>query len=188
MSAVPESVRFNYQDLLQTPDDGRRYEVAEGDLLVSPAPNPRHQRVLFELAQLLAAHVRRLALGTVYVAPVDVKFSDESVVEPDIVYLSNAKADGVLEKFIAVPPDLAVEVLSESSRARDFGEKMKLYARNGVPHYWIVDPDARRLWEYTLSGGAYGQARELDDAATFEPALFPGLAISLSEVFGPPRK
>lgn len=183
MSAIPQEVRFNYQDLLQIPDDGRRYEVVEGDLFVSPSPRGKHQLIVSRLVRFLEDHVSTRRLGRVYAAPADVKFSEESVVEPDIVYVSKEKSRNVYETFIDVVPDLIVEVLSEGTRQRDFGEKMKLYARHGVSHYWIADPEARRMWVYELASGKYSTGRELDSEATFEPPLFPGLALRLAEVF-----
>ena len=125
-SADRSQVRFNYEDLLQMPEDGRRYEVIEGDLIVSPSPNYGHQFVVSNLLILLGSHVRSGVGGVVLAAPFDVKFDFESVVEPDLLYFRKDRTPKQSAKFASVAPELAVEVLSPSSHERDLGAKKKL--------------------------------------------------------------
>jgi len=184
VSAIPKEVRFNWNDLQEMPDDGKRYEVIDGDLYVSPSPFPWHQRTAGALFGAINLHVRKHKLGRTFIAPLDVKFGFEDVVEPDVVYFSRERLPDLPNSVIEIPPDLAVEVLSKSSRSRDLGPKMKLFARFSVPHYWVADPDAQKLTAYRLSGGGvYAIEAELTVAEVFKPSLFPGLEISLAEVF-----
>ena len=184
MSAIPKEVRFNWNDLQEMPDDGKRYEIIDGDLFVSPSPFPWHQQAVLRLARFLDEHVCEQSLGRVFPAPLDVKFGFEDVVEPDVVYFSRERLPDLPNSVIEIPPDLAIEVLSKSSRSRDMGPKMKLFARFRVGHYWVVDPDAQRLTAYRLSDqGVYAVEAELAVAGVFRPSLFPGLEISLAEVF-----
>jgi len=168
------------------PEDGRRYEVIEGDLIVSPSPNYGHQFVVSKLLRLLGAHVDAEIGGTVLCAPFDVKFEYDSVVEPDLLYFRAGHTLKESTKFASVAPDLAVEVLSPSSHERDLGAKKKLFAKHGVPHYWAIDPDARTLTEFELSGELYRVAAERSETESFEPSLFPGLRIAVSALFPPP--
>jgi Uma2 family endonuclease len=138
------AVRFTYQDYLNLPED-RRYEILDGDLLMSPSPTERHQRLLLELALILTTFVKKHQLGRVYVAPFDVVLSETDVVQPDILFVSADRASIVGEKAVRGAPDLVVEVLSPATAERDRTVKAKLYARAGVRELWLVDPDSQTL-------------------------------------------
>jgi len=155
-------VVLTYRDYVALPEDGRRYELHEGDLSVTPAPGTRHQRVVGELFGLLREHVRARGLGEVFVSPVDCILSDTTVVEPDVVYLDPTRAGLVSERGIEGPPTLAVEVLSPSTAETDHSAKLHIYARYGVPFYWIVDPTAGSVTAYALTGSAYRVAGRLE--------------------------
>src|SRR5437867_2914846 len=149
-SAARSQIRFNYDDLLQMPEDGRRYEVIEGELIVSPSPIYDHQYVVAKLVRMLGNHVESGMNGTVLAAPFDVKFDYESVVEPDLLHFRPGNVPRRSAKFASSAPDLAVEVLSPSSHERDLGAKKKLFAKHGVPHSWVIDPEARSLTAFEL--------------------------------------
>jgi Uma2 family endonuclease len=88
----PETLtNFTYQDLLEMPDDGRHYEILDGELIVNAAPIPRHQRIVFRIASILDSYVRPRKRGEVFISPIDVVFSQEWVVEPDVIYISRER-------------------------------------------------------------------------------------------------
>lgn len=147
--------RFTYSDLQTTPDDGKRYEILEGDMLVSPSPKPRHQEVVTKLVLFLGA-LQRSGSGKVYAAPLDVYIDEHTVLEPDVLFVKSDRLGIVLDRYVAGPPDLVIEVLSESSRDADFGRKLRTYARFGVPEYWVADPDERTAQVFRLKDGTYG--------------------------------
>ena len=120
--------RLNYEDYCLLPNNGKRYEIIDGELYVTPSPLARHQIVLANLLYYLIDFVKKQDLGTVYPAAFDVVFSAYDVVEPDILYVSKARASVVTEKNIQGAPDLVVEVLSESTAQIDRTTKLKLYA------------------------------------------------------------
>src|SRR5439155_6092350 len=126
-------------------DDGRRYEIHDGELSVTPAPNPRHQRLVGAIYRILFAHVRSRGLGEVLLSPIDVILSDIAIVQPDVVYLERSRAGAVSSRGIEGTPTLAVEILSLWTVAIDRQRKHQLYARYGVPFYWIVDAEARSV-------------------------------------------
>lgn len=107
----------------------------------------------------------------------------ETGVQPDLVYVAQARAGIISERGIEGAPDLVVEVLSPSTRARDLGIKLRRYARAGIPHYWVVDPLARTLVAHERHAGAYMAAAPLEGSATFRPTLFPGLEIPLDPLW-----
>jgi Uma2 family endonuclease len=148
-------VVLNYKDYEALPNDGRRYEIHEGDLSVTPAPGTRHQEVSGNLFVALYTHVKARGLGKVFAAPTDVILSDITIVQPDLVYVASDRLGAVSSRGIEGAPTLVVEILSPSTIEIDRHTKLQLYARYGVPYYWIVDPEARLIEAYRLEAGSY---------------------------------
>jgi Uma2 family endonuclease len=179
--------KMTYQDLLRLPEDRLRHELIEGEHIVSPSPTMRHQDVAFNLAFAIASFIRPRALGKVFMAPLDVLFSQLDVVEPDVLYVSKDNAHRLQERYVEGAPDLAVEVLSPSSARIDRVEKLHLYEKHGVREYWLVDPAADTLEVYRLTaGGRLALEVTLAYAAgdVLETPLLAGLRIESSEIFG----
>ena len=176
-------VILTYADLAALPDDGKRYELHEGEISVSPSPRTRHQRAVAKLHLILANHVDRRGIGEIFVPPIDVILSNITVLVPDLVYVDTSRAGIVSERAIEGAPTLAIEVLSRSTTAKDVGVKLQLYARYGVPHYWIVDADARVIETRQLVDGAYvlGPRLEGDAPVTLPP--FPDLVLDPADVW-----
>lgn len=172
-----------YEQYAQMPDDGRRYEILEGMLQMTPSPTTRHQRVSRKLVLILQNHVEEHDLGEVFDAPLDVVLSSTCVLQPDLVYISHAREQIINEKNIAGAPDLVVEIVSPATASMDRVTKAQLYARYGVLYYWVVDPDQRVVEEFRLERGIYMPVRQWEGGDRFAPELFPGLEIELSGVF-----
>jgi Uma2 family endonuclease len=139
-------------DLAEMPDDGHRYELLEGALIVSPSPKLRHQRCVRSMLVLL--HAARSPEHEVVVSPFDVRLSRTTVLQPDV--LVARKAD-LTPDLLAGAPVLAVEVLSPSTRLIDLGSKRLAYEEAGVPAYWLVDPEEPSLTVLHLEDGRYVQ-------------------------------
>jgi Uma2 family endonuclease len=154
MDRMPARVVLTYRDYEALPADGRRYELHEGELLVTAAPGLPHQRLVGDLFVLLRQHVQAHRLGEVFVSPVDCILSDTTVVQPDVMYLEAAQSSIATARGIEGAPTLAVEIVSPSTARIDRGAKLQLYARHGMKYYWIVDPDARSIEAYVLVEGA----------------------------------
>lgn len=150
MHALPASEALTVNDLESMPDDGHRYELVDGVLLVSPAPVPRHQVVALGVYRLL--HAARPLGVVVLAAPVDVVLSETTVLQPDVVV---ARRDAVGARHVEGPPLLVVEVLSRRTSKTDRGTKRLAYEEAGVPAYWLVDPDALTLTVLHLDRGRY---------------------------------
>ena len=139
------SAGWTVEQLATLPDDGKRYEIIDGELYVTPAPALRHQYAVTQLLGRLFNYLNTHRVGVVVGAPTDVEFEPRTVVEPDVL---------VMPLVSGRPPEsfaetgrllLAVEVLSPGTAARDRGVKRELYQRQNVPEYWIVDLDARLI-------------------------------------------
>jgi Uma2 family endonuclease len=144
---------LTYNDLLQTPDDNKRYEIIGGELHVTAASTPDHQRYSRRLVTWLAEHVEPRRLGKGFSAPFDVVPDDHDVVQPNIVFISTPRRSILGPKRITGSPDLLIEFLSESTRIRDVVLKAELYARSNAPEYWIVDPWSPDVRVYNLQLG-----------------------------------
>lgn len=174
---------LTYEDYLKMPDDRTRKQIIGGDLYVTAAPSPLHQRVVVELTSILHAHAREHGLGTILVAPVDLVLSQVDVVQPDILFVAEANRHIIGAAAVQGVPDLVIEVLSPSTLKIDRDRKMDLYARAGIPEYWIVDPDSRAAELYRLAQGAYRLERCVPDDDVIRSTLFPGLAVGLHNIW-----
>lgn len=169
---------LTYRDYEALPADGRRYELHDGELSVTPAPGTRHQRVSSALFSLLKAHVDTRRLGEVLYAPVDVILADTTIVQPDLVYLDPTRAHLVSDRGIEGPPTLAIEILSPSTTRIDRRIKTDLYRRYGVPYYWIVDADARTVEAYGLAEGRYALLARISGSGPVSLPPFPDLVFA----------
>jgi len=176
---------LTYEDYCAMPEDGRRYQLIEGDLDVIPAPSTTHQRVSQNLELILAYHIRGHRLGAIFHAPIDVLLAPDTVVQPDVVFVSRERRSVVTERGIEGPPDLVVEILSPKTRRLDRTTKMRVYARFGVRECWLIDPEAQSFEVFRLSGGAYVLAQAASGSETASSDLFPGLTLSLEAIFAP---
>lgn len=172
---------LTYADLAAFPDDGLRRELIHGELIVTPSPLVRHQRLVGFLFLRLAGHVERHGGGEVLLAPMDVLLSDDSVVEPDLFFVPEASSEIITRANIQGVPALVIEVLSNSRVDRV--RKRDLYAEFGVPEYWIVDPDADRVEVYRLSEAGYGKPEILEAGDTLTTAAIPDFSLDVWAVF-----
>ena len=168
--------RLTYQDYAALPSDGRRYEILDGELYVSAAPNRTHQYVLVELLTTLHSHVKANGLGEVYVAPFDVILADTTIVQPDIIFVANDRLAIFSDRGAESAPTLVIEILSPSTGHVDRGRKLQLYARYGVLYYWIVDPEQRVIEVYRLAAGAYGASERFGGEGLADLPPFDGLS------------
>ena len=156
---------ITWQDVQQMPDDGNRYEAIEGDLYVTPAPTFRHQRVSWRLGKALDRLLEEPGHGVVVQAPFGVEFpATGEGVQPDFLFVSEARRGIISNASISGAPDLVVEILSPSTAGRDRGLKLRLYERQGVREYWIVDPD-----ENVVDVWRFGDDPECERFATTLP-------------------
>ena len=174
---APTATKMTYEDLLLLPDDGMRHELIDGEHFVSPSPIEIHQLISGRLYLAIASHLAKHGGGVVFYAPFDVIFSPGDVVQPDLLFISDARRSIRTGKNVKVAPDLLVEVLSEVNRRHDEVRKRDLYLRNGVTEYWIVDPEIQLVKIYRG-----GKKIEMTEGALTTP-LLPGLTIDLADLF-----
>lgn len=163
MTVLPRDHPWTVADLAALPDDGLRYELVDGTLLVSPAPSKLHQRAVGNLYVLLrAACPPQLE---VFLAPTDYQPTSTRSLQPDLLVV---RRDDPGPAAVTTPLALAVEVLSPSSRSVDLVLKRELYQQAGVGAYWIVDPEVPSVTGWRLVDGRYGEARTATGDETWE--------------------
>jgi Uma2 family endonuclease len=165
---------YRQSDYLALPDEPR-CELLYGRLLVMPSPTVRHQRVVTRLLRVVLDFADRDG-GHALVSPLDVSLADHSIVQPDVIYVSNARAS-ILRSRVEGAPDLVIEVLSPGTARRDLGEKLRLYAESGIIEYWIVDP-GHETFEF-LENGADGFRLLIPEGGRYRSAAIAGLELDL---------
>jgi Uma2 family endonuclease len=179
----PPQGSWTYEDYASLPDDGRRYEIVNGVLVMAPAPTPEHQDIVGEIYVALRAYVKLAGLGRVFMGPLDVQLSPENTFQPDLVVLLNAHLERVAEKKISGAPDLAIEIASPSTAAYDRLTKYQTYAQAGIPEYWIVKHTRRTVEVLVLEHSEYRSLGVFSGQQTLPSRVVPGLSVMVEQFF-----
>ena len=156
---------------------------------MTASPATRHQRILLNLSYLLQSHLETHPTGEIFFAPFDVLLSEFNVFVPDLIYLSRERSYLLTSKNLRGAPDLAVEILSPSTRARDMRLKRDVYARTGVLEYWVIDPDGDTVTVHGVASSSpstFAAPVRYDRLATLTTSLLPGLSLPLERVLPQP--
>jgi Uma2 family endonuclease len=182
MALTKPAGTWTYEDLFSLPEDGKRYEIIEGELYEMPSPASAHALTVINLIAALLPIVARLG-GQLLTAPIDVFFAGANPVQPDILVMLPGGPARIVTRGVEGPPDLLIEVLSPSIRGHDLLTKRSLYARAGVREYWIVDPEARNIEILTLDRDALHSVQTASgDETPVSPLLGP-LPIAADDLF-----
>jgi Uma2 family endonuclease len=187
-AASPSSKRYSWDDFLALDDDDRR-ELIDGELVEVEVTNGSHEYIVALLIFFIGGWAHTGRRGHVLGSGYKVRIDDRRGVMPDVQFFrASNRAYGQYEGLAHGRPDLAVEVISPSSRRYDRVKKLGWYARIGVPEYWIVDADARTVERLVLSRGRYVVDGSAEGDATFAPKTLAGLAIPRAELWAFPGK
>ena len=170
--------RVSFADLERWPEDGRRYELYDGEVYEVPSPLPLHQIASARLHLALTDYVREHG-GIVLYAPLDIVLTEYDVVQPDLLLFTRDR-EGLIDprKVTRHAPDLAIEILSPSTAGNDRGRKMQLLARHGVREFWLVDPQAVTIEVYWLSGNQFALASTAAGDQPVQSPLLPELSLA----------
>ncbi len=175
---------LTWDDIRDWPyDPARRFELVDGELIVSPSPVSGHQICIARLVSILVQHVEGGRLGTVIPGPMDVVLGPETVFQPDILFIADARSRIIERTHIAGPPDLCVEVISEGNRTHDTVVKFHDYAKFGVAEYWLLDQRDGENSSWREVDGCYeliGRARAGQRLPSF---ILPDLHLDPTRVF-----
>jgi Uma2 family endonuclease len=177
VTTLPRGRPLTRADLEQVPDDGHRYELIDGSLVVTPAPRPLHQVVSGNLFLLLRAGCPS-GLAVLF-APLDVALAEDTVLQPDLLV---ARRSDFTERDLPVAPLLAVEVLSPSTRLIDLSLKRARYQAAGCPSYWVVDPDEPSLVAWELQRHEYVERAHVSGDQTLRAEAPFAVSVTPSEL------
>lgn len=186
--AVRAKKVWTYDDLLRMPEpkDGKRYEILDGELVVSPAPSLRHQYVSVQVIRALMREIQDARRGLVFHAPLDVILSRTRVVIPDHVAVRADRFHILQPRGVFGAPDLVVEILSPSNRRYDRNRKRRIYASSEIPEYWIIDPDANTLDQLVLGERDYVLDGVYEPGDRLRSAVL-DFEVEVAELFGSDR-
>jgi len=184
---VKKKKHWTYEDYFAL-DDGNRYEVFEGELIMTPAPRTFHQRLSHRLDNLLSTFVQNNKLGVVFYSPTDVVFGEDIVLQPDLLFILKERLDIIGEKAILEAPDLVIEILSESTAQIDTVRKKRIYAEYGVREYWIVDPDDHSIEVFENKDGHFFSFSYAHQKGKVQSKILDGFTVEIEHFFKPISK
>ncbi|MBI4861726.1 MAG: Uma2 family endonuclease [Candidatus Riflebacteria bacterium] len=182
----PLRAHITWKEYQQLPDDGIRYEVLEGEIVMTPAPEPKHQTASVNLLFEMESWRRDGGgggEGMFFTAPVDVILAFDTIVQPDLVYIRGERAKTLVKKQIHGAPDLVVEIFRKARAERDRITKLQIYQRFSIQEYWLVDLDARSVTILTLSEDGYEVFASGTGDTKLGSKVLSGFEITPAEVF-----
>lgn len=179
----PEQGAWTYDEYAALPDDGHRYEIVNGVLIMAPAPSPEHQDIVGMIFHYLLVHIKFAGLGRVFQAPIDVELSPKNIFQPDVVVILNEHLDQIQAKRIVGAPDLAVEVVSPSTALYDRLAKYDKYAQAGIQEYWIVSTEVKTVQVLALEHGAYRSLGIFRGEQMLPSRIAPDLPVGVERFF-----
>ena len=174
---------WTYNDYVAFTDDGECYEIVNGVLVKAPVPDIPHQDALLRFGSYLLAHVEFVGLGKVVIAPADVVLSPNNVYQPDVFVVLKAHLDKVQEKRVVGPPDLVIELASPSTALYDRLTKYDIYARFGVPEYWIAKAASRTIEVLVPEEGKYRSLGVFHGQDRLPSRIVPELPVAVDQFF-----
>jgi len=181
---VNPHIKFTYDHYAALPDDGRRYELWDGDLVLPPSSTHRHQDLIGNLYFALRGYLATIPTGAAVLSPFDVRFSDVDVVQPDLLFVSDKRRSILTSQYCNGAPDIVVQILS-SDEKRDRDIKRNIYSRFGVPEYWIVDPKTRTIDVLRDPERGYQLVRRYEAGESLQSPTLPGFSAPLDKIFAP---
>jgi Uma2 family endonuclease len=181
-ATIDRSKEWTVTDYLQLEESNLPCELINGELFMSPAPNPHHQRILRRLFRLLDRVTKE---DEVFIAPIDLFISSQNVFQPDLAYVSENNKDFITNRGIEGPPEIIIEIISPSNVYTDRNQKKKSYLAFGVKEYWIVDPANKTIEIYTPETGLDSPMLYLAEEGQVSSKVLPNLTFNVSEIFNP---
>ncbi len=180
--AKEKRLNINYYKILP---EGAPYQLIEGELVMTPTPNPRHQIILGRIFRHLSDFADKKTKGFVILSPIDLYLDNENAFQPDIVFISKDRNNIIKEDGIYGPPDLVIEILSPSTAGYDLKEKFRVYERSGVKEYWIVDPETKPVEIYSNIEGRFSLSAKAEEKGEVRSLLLEGFELDIDEIFRP---
>ncbi len=174
------AAKLTYADYRRLPDDGQRYEILDGQVVVSPSAGSSHQGIQAALSSHLFRRIQERRRGRVF-SDLDCELAPHDIVRPDLLVVLPAHQGRITETHVVGTPDLVVEILSPGNAARDRSSKKRRYEAAGTPELWLVDGKKRTVTQFVHDGKHFGPAAV--HTSTIRLAILPEVEIPLAEVW-----
>lgn len=175
--------KLTWDDIKDWPEYHGRTEIVDGELVMSPLPSNRHQRICLRLGKAILPFVEQHDLGEFFPISLHVILAEHVHYEPDLCFVSKGRLHIAGEEIVQGPPDLVIEVISESNRTHDTVVKFRDYARYGVREYWIVDPREEHIRVWFLEGEKYTSLGTFGRGDKVISRVLAGLEFDPSQIF-----
>lgn len=183
VSYLAKRKNYTYHDYLNLPEDGKRYEVINGELVMVEAPNTIHQNIIIKIIYEIEDFLRQQKIGKIFCSPTDIKFNDTNVVQPDILFISKERLNIITENNINGAPNLIMEILSPGTAYYDLIGKKELYEQFGVKEYWIVDPRKQRVDVYQNVKQQFELDQRIELEGIVTSVVIKGFEINYENIF-----
>jgi Uma2 family endonuclease len=178
---INTETKLTYEDYVLFPEDGKIHEIIDGEHCMTPAPETYHQTLSRRIQFQLYRQIEERGRGFVFDAPTDVQLSEIDIVQPDLLVILAARKSIISPTKVIGPPDLVIEILSESTGRKDRELKRDLYQKAKVPEYWLVDPKGQQITVLRLKRGSYETVGSFHDEVRYDAVE--GVAVDLSKVW-----
>lgn len=175
--------KMTVKEFYELPEGPPYFQLIDGDLYMSPSPRRYNQQISMFLSGVLYTFIEEHDLGELYAAPSDVVFADQTVLNPDLYFVSRERAHILTEQGAHGAPDLVIEILSPSTAKLDVGRKREIYAESGVREMWVIVPETRTLEIYRFAEDREQPASVLSVGETLTSHVLPGLSLAIASVF-----
>ena len=165
-------------------EEGAPFQLISYDLIMSPSPFALHQQTLFALSEIIVLYnIKQGRKGQWMYAPMDVRFDEGNILQPDIFYIAAERKNEIIKDRIEGAPDLIIEILSPSNAYYDLRQKKDIYEQYGVKEYIIIDPIQQNADLYALKDGVYELKQKAKQKQALNSSLLPGLSFNLVDIF-----
>jgi len=172
---------YTYEDYAALPE-GAPYQLIGGKLVMTPSPTASHQYISVRIGKRLIDFVEEMGLGIVLFAPLDVYLEEKETYQPDIIYIAKERLF-IIEERVNGAPDLVMEILSPSTAYYDLRKKARVYARQGVKEYWIVDPEESSIEIYSNQGDTFELKQKAEGEGKVNSSLLAGFEVEIKDIF-----
>ena len=180
---IAEKKKYTDEDYMML-EEGAPFQLINYDLIMSPSPTSFHQGIALQLILTISEHLKGINnQGYLAFAPLDVKFDEGNVLQPDIIYVSAKRKNELVKDRIEGAPDLIIEILSPSNAIYDLRQKKDLYQKYGVKEYIIIDPVSKNADLYSLKNAEYHLPERAEKTESLYSVLLPGLSFDLTKIF-----
>jgi Uma2 family endonuclease len=183
--APAQPARMSYEEFLVWADEDTLAEWVDGDVIMTSPASLRHQSIGRFLAQIMGVYVEEHDLGTLIVPPFQMRLASSGR-EPDLLFVAAEHLHRLRDTYLDGPADLAVEIISPESAGRDRGDKFYEYEQAGIPEYWLLDPQARRVEFYQLDPAGVYQLIAPDQEGIYRSAVLPGFWLQVAWLWQQP--